>query len=166
MQLLQEPVPIRALHGHHVVQIACSKANSGALCSSGELLTWGATCYGLAVCPHTTHSPNLCNRSAQEEPSLLIPPSPNVPQITSFSMGKLHALALSVRDRICLLAGMQVTDVLVLLEKSTGGRQCILVGLGRCVFLSAIHAFSGLVGNGSHVCVRAYVALTCGHVRT
>jgi len=83
-----QPMLVTRLLGSHIVQVVCSKVNSGALSSQGDVYTWGATCYGLASCPS--------NSSAQTEPAML--PTPQGPRISVIAMGKLHALALTVHD--------------------------------------------------------------------
>ena len=81
---VNEPLLVTRLVGKRVVQIACSKVNSGAVCQGGEMFTWGATCYGI------TWSPT--NGAAAEVPTLL--PVPDGQAIAALAMGKLHALAL------------------------------------------------------------------------
>ena len=83
-----QPMPVKRLQGCYIVQVVCSKANSGCLSIAGDIFTWGATCYGLASCPGSG--------CAQEEPGLLLGATPDANRITSLAMGKLHALALSV----------------------------------------------------------------------
>jgi alpha-tubulin suppressor-like RCC1 family protein len=84
----KEPLLVRALQGRNVVQVTCSKVNSGALSSSGEIFTWGATCYGLTT--------DRGSSAAQLEPALLPCAPTDGHRIVSMAMGKLHALALSV----------------------------------------------------------------------
>jgi alpha-tubulin suppressor-like RCC1 family protein len=83
-----QPMPVKRLHGFYIVQVVCSKANSGCLSIAGDIFTWGATCYGLASCAGSG--------CAQEEPGLLLSASSDANRVTSLAMGKFHALALSV----------------------------------------------------------------------
>ena len=82
-----QPLRVKRLMGLYITQVACAKANSGALCSTGQIFTWGAACYGLASSP--------ANSSSQDEPALLLC-TPNGHRFARIAMGKFHALAMSV----------------------------------------------------------------------
>jgi alpha-tubulin suppressor-like RCC1 family protein len=88
-----QPLRVKRLMGLFITQVACAKANSGALCSTGQIFTWGATCYGLTSSP--------ANSSSQDEPALLLC-TPNGHRFAGFAMGKFHALAMSVIDILSL----------------------------------------------------------------
>ena len=89
-----QPMPVTRLIGCPITQVVCSKANSAALSSTGEIFTWGATCYGIASCP--------LNSSAQEEPALLLSATPDGlrERFVCVTMGKFHALSLSTSGRV------------------------------------------------------------------